>query len=55
MKRRYSGDKSRKFWRIIADLHDSPEHDALYAAGCKLQNLEEEVLKAIEKAKKEKK
>lgn len=54
MKRHYSGDKSIKFWRAIAEFSGTPRHDALYKAGCDLQNLEQEVLKAIKKAKEEK-
>lgn len=53
MKHRYSGNKSRKFWNRIARFSGLPPHDALYAAGCELQNLEEAVLQTLELAEKQ--
>jgi len=50
MKHRYSGDKSRKFWKRIGRFSGLPPHDALYSAGCELQNLEEAVLQALKLA-----
>lgn len=54
MKHRYSGDKSRKFWKRIGRFSGMPPHDALYNAGCELQNLEEAVLTAIKLAEAQK-
>lgn len=54
MKPKYSGDKSRKFWHRIAEFSGTPRHSALYEAGCKLQELEAVVLKAIDESEKQK-
>lgn len=53
-KYRYSGDKSRKFWKRISRFSGLPPHDALYTAGCELQNLEEAVLTMLKLAEAEK-
>lgn len=52
MKHRYSGNKSRKFWKRVARFSGTPPHDALYSAGVELQNLEEAVLQALKLAEK---
>jgi hypothetical protein len=54
MKHRYSGDKSRKFWKRINRFSGEAPHDALYTAGCELQNLEEAVLTMLKLAEVEK-
>ena len=47
MKHRYSGNKSRKFWKRISRFSGMPPHDALYNVGVELQNLEEAVLQML--------
>ena len=49
MKPHYYGPNSKKFWTAIWKLNKSdPEmFDALYDLGCKLQNLEGKVLRAL--------
>jgi len=44
----YSGEKSHKFWRRVNSFRGENWEDA-YAMGVKLQNLEEKVLKFINK------
>jgi len=46
MKRYYSGDRSRKFWKKINKYNDKKYH--LYRLGCQLQNLEEQILAVLE-------
>jgi hypothetical protein len=52
LKPKYSGPLSVKFWKAINDRSGGVSHeewDAKYALGCKLQNLEWEVLKIVNK------
>jgi len=48
LKPRYSGESSHKFWRRVNSLKGE-NWDAAYAMGVRLQNLEEEVLRFINK------
>ena len=45
MKPKYSGDKSRKFWKKVNAL--KKDQSRMYALGCALQNLEEYVLEML--------
>lgn len=44
--RHYSGNRSEQFWDIVNSLNDDGLE--LYSLCCKLQELEEEVLKEID-------
>lgn len=44
---RYSGRKSKKFWKRINAIKDQHVHAAAYGLGCELQNAERSILKAI--------
>ena len=43
---RYSGDGSLWFWNRVNALRGT-EHEVLYALGCILQNLEDDVLRQL--------
>jgi len=47
---KYSGDNSGWFWDRVERLEDHPDHRTIYALGCTLQNVEEQVLKALHNA-----
>jgi hypothetical protein len=50
MEPHYSGQASHEFWaRINIDLLDE-DRDVLYALGCVLQNIEEDVLRRLKNA-----
>jgi hypothetical protein len=49
---RYSGDKSKKFWKRINAIPRIEGHLLLYTLGCALQDLEGRVLGALEDAEK---
>lgn len=46
----YSGEKSTEFWDKVNSLNDSDQQE-LYSLGVALQNLEGQVLRALEGAK----
>ena len=48
LKPRYSGEKSGAFWKRV-NSNKKPRWYAAYAMGVRLQNLEEEVLRFINK------
>lgn len=52
LKYRYSGEKSQNFWTVVNDLPDECDRREVYALGVALQNLEEQVLRALEHANK---
>lgn len=50
---KYSGDLSKNFWRRVRSLYDGGDYATwkrLYGMGCRLQNLEGKVLKALNEA-----
>lgn len=47
--RHYSGDKSEQFWSRVNALKGK-NAKVLYSLGCELQNLEEFVLKLLQRA-----
>ena len=47
---RYSGDKSKKFWRRVNKLKKEGNHQELYSLGVALQNFEAYVLIQLENA-----
>lgn len=49
-KPRYSGPRSKAFWRRVNGLGDDVESAVLYALGCELQNLEERVMRRLKNA-----
>lgn len=51
LKTRYSGQKSEKFWDIINNVENEDDRNELYKLGCDLQNLENFILKKLEKIK----
>ncbi len=55
MKKRYSGDKSIKFWKRINSFEDRKLHGKLYGLGCDLQNLEDAMFAALECAERKRK
>ena len=54
MKPRYSGDKSKRFWKMVRTILDVDEAEwkALYSLGVALQNLEDVVLRRLKAARK---
>jgi ribosomal 50S subunit-associated protein YjgA (DUF615 family) len=46
LEEQYSGENSKAFWEIV-NLVDDEDSLYLYELGCKLQNLESDVLKKI--------
>jgi len=48
---RYSGDKSKRFWRIVNNLQNEIDRGEIYSLGVALQNLEEFVLKRLNDVK----
>ena len=50
MKPKYSGGLSRKFWDRINNIKPERLHDAIYLAGCALQDHEGRVLRMIANA-----
>ena len=48
LEKHYSGENSRYFWDKINKI-EGKKGKKLYVKGCRLQNLEEEVLKELEK------
>jgi hypothetical protein len=52
MKPRYSGDKSKRFWKQINALNNHGQWKELYSIGVHLQNLESEALKMLKAARK---
>ena len=54
IKKKYSGEKSYKFWNLVNDLKDG-DYQEMYALGCALQNLEEFVIKQLDDIYKDKK
>lgn len=49
MKLKYSGESSRKFWRIINNIKDPVEKERLTKLGLELQKLEFSILKELDK------
>ena len=47
VKHHYSGDASYAFWQHVNAISDSKRRDHLYSLGCRLQNLEEQVLRKL--------
>jgi hypothetical protein len=45
----YSGDESKKFWKRVNSLPE-PDNMVVYSLGVALQNLEEQVLRALTNA-----
>lgn len=50
IKERYSGDKSKNFWKTINNLKIDGNHQELYSLGVALQNFEGYVLRQLENA-----
>ena len=48
--RLYSGDKSAKFWKRVRAIPWGQGGEAIYIAGCLLQDVEGRVLQALEAA-----
>ena len=48
---RYSGNKSKKFWRIVDKLPNEVDRNEIYSLGVALQNLEAFVLKRLNDVK----
>lgn len=47
MKLKYSGESSRKFWRIISNVKDTETKERLTDLGKQLQELEFSILKEL--------
>ncbi len=54
MKPKYSGGLSRKFWDRINNIKPERLHDAIYVAGCALQDHERRVLQMLADAERTK-
>ena len=52
MKPRYSGDKSKRFWRRVNAIENEAERKVLYQLGRELQSLEEDVVRKLKAARK---
>lgn len=46
----YSRANSVKFWQRVGAIKDPNTHHELYDKGCRLQNLEEQTLRALDEA-----
>ncbi len=45
-KPQYSGERSKRFWKIVNSLPEA-EKQEMYFAGCLIQNMEELILKIL--------
>ena len=50
MKPKYSGAASGKFWAQVAKIKPARLHDAIYVAGCALQDHEARMIQMLEAA-----
>ena len=53
---KYSGDESKSFWKRVNAIPRSGQstcHGEVYSLGCALQNLEEQVVSALQRAEAE--
>jgi hypothetical protein len=49
LKRHYSGNHSKRFWDRVNRLVCLDHNETVYMLGCTLQNMEENVLRTLEK------
>ena len=52
MKPRYSGNKSKRFWRRVHAIEDEARRKAIHQLGRELQSLEDDVLRELKAARK---